>query len=162
MIQYHRFIKDVNKKIPRRISISKSLENTYKNLEYLKPEDTTLKSEIKSNINLPKSHIDNIFHNLFTNSFKFKNSFEDLKIKILAYKTESYYNIFYKDNGIGIDMEAHKDELFKQGKRFHQESGPSNGYGLYYLKLYVTKLNGQVDLFSKVGKGTVFRIKIAC
>ena len=162
LIQYHKFIKDVNNKIPKKTSIIESLENTYKNLEHLKPEDTTLKSEIKSNINLPKSHIDNIFHNLFTNSFKFKNSLEELKIKILAYKTESYYNIFYKDNGIGIDIKTHKDELFKQGKRFHEESGASNGYGLYYLKLYVNKLNGQVDLYSKVGKGTVFRIKIAC
>jgi signal transduction histidine kinase len=162
LIQYHRFIKDVNKKIPQKISISDSMEKTYKKLEYLKPVGTILKSEIKSNINLPKSHIDNIFNSLFTNSFKFKKSFEELKIQILAYKTKNYYNIFYRDNGIGIDMETHKDELFKQGKRFHTESGPSNGYGLYYLKLYVTKLDGQIDLYSKVEKGTVFRIKIAC
>lgn len=160
LIQYHEFIQDVNQKLPQKISIAESLEQTFEKLDNQKPEGTVVQAEIKNNINLPKSHINNIFYNLLSNSFKYKKTFENLNIKILAYKTKDSYNLLYKDNGIGIDVENYKDELFKQGRRFHKESGPSNGYGLYYLKLYVTKLNGQIDLFSKVDKGTLFRIKL--
>ncbi|WP_418513296.1 ATP-binding protein [Corallibacter sp.] len=161
LIQYHNFIKDINNKHPKESLISESIDNTFTQLEYLKPKGTTLKSKIDDNSSFPKSHIDNIFHNLFTNSFKFKKENEKLNIEITAYKTKDYYTIYYKDNGIGLDVETNKEELFKKGARFHKESGSSNGYGLYYLNLYVNKLNGKVRLFSKVDKGTAFKIKIA-
>ncbi|XCF07471.1 HAMP domain-containing sensor histidine kinase [Tamlana crocina] len=160
LINYHKFIGDIDNQFPNKITLSKSLENIYQELEYLKPDNTIFHSKIEADIELPKSYINNIFNNLITNSFKFKKTTDELKINISTYRARNNFYILYKDNGIGFDASLHKDEIFKKGKRFHKASKSSSGYGLYYLKLYVSRLNGQVDLFSKVNKGTIVRIKL--
>ncbi len=160
LINYHKFIKTEDLIHKAETTVSKSIKDTYKSLENLKPDDTTLNIDITSDQLFPKIYINNIFENLFTNSFKFKNKTEALNIQITCYKTKNAYNIFYKDNGIGINLKEHKNDVFKKGKRFHYQSNSSNGYGLFFVKLYVNKLNGKIAVFSEVDKGTAFRIII--
>lgn len=161
LVNYHKFIKNEDKKQKEEISLSKSIKDTYKNLEYLKPKNTELDLDITSDPVLTKIYINNILEQLFNNSFKFKKNVDPLKIKIIGYKTKNTYNILFKNNGIGFNLKEHKKaDIFKKGRRFHYQSSASNGYGLYFVKLYVKKLKGEINAFSVKDKGTAFRLII--
>ncbi|WP_338357891.1 HAMP domain-containing sensor histidine kinase [Yeosuana marina] len=160
LIQYHEFIKNEDNPKKETTLLSSSIKSVFNELTPLKPKGTTLTLDIANDLKLTKSYIDDILTNLFTNSFKYKKDREDLKLKIIAYKTNDTYKILFRDNGIGIDLLKNKLNLFKKAKRFHQKSKNSNGYGLYYTKLYVEKLNGTIDIYSKPKWGTALRIQI--
>lgn len=160
LVQYHEFIKDEEQTTDHKTSLQKELENIFSDLENILPKEVTLNLNIKEDIILSKNCINTIFRNLITNSVKYKRDDVELSIKIICYKVNDYYNILYKDNGIGINLNFFKKQLFKKRKRFHKRSNSSNGYGLYYTEICVHKLNGKIDVYSTPKKGTAFRIKI--
>jgi signal transduction histidine kinase len=160
LIEYHNFIKNEDEIKKKSTWLSNSINETFKTLEHLKPKDTTITIDIAEDILLTKNYIENILRNLITNSFKYKKENIPLEIKIVAYKTAGNYKILFRDNGIGIDLIKNKFNLFKKAKRFHEKSKTSNGYGLYYTKLYVEKLKGTIAIYSSPHKGTAFRIQI--
>lgn len=160
LVQYHEFIKNEDKPSKKTTLLSDCINRIYQELEDKNPKGTTLSIDIADDLRLTKSYIDDIFKNLFTNSFKYKKENQDLKLKIMAYKTNGIYKILFRDNGIGIDLLKNKMKVFKKAKRFHQKSRNSNGYGLYYTKLYVEMLNGTIDIYSKPKWGTAIRIQI--
>ena len=63
------------------------------------------------------------------------------------------------DNGLGIDLKEHKENLFSLYKRFHFHVD-GRGLGLYLVKTQVTALGGEIDVNSKEGEGTVFSLWI--
>lgn len=160
LVQYHDFIKNEDDFSNNKVSLNIEIQNIFSQLQPSAPEDTSFKVELIEDIVLSKDCVDTIFRNLISNSIKYKKSDVPLNIKILAYRVGNTYNILYKDNGIGINLNFFKNKLFQKGKRFHKESNNSNGYGLYYTELCVNKLNGKIDVFSIPGKGTSFRIKL--
>ena len=72
---------------------------------------------------------------------------------------DEYVQIDIADNGLGIDLEAHKENLFSLYKRFHFHVD-GRGLGLYLVKTQVTALGGKIDVKSKEGEGTVFSLWI--
>lgn len=160
LVRYHEFIKSEDIPHKEKTMLSKSVEETLFSLSPLRPDDTLLEIDIKDDIALTKNYIDTVMENLLVNSFKYKRDHVPLNIKIMGYQVNSTYNILYKDNGIGIHLNYFKKQVFKKRKRFHKKSDNSNGYGLYYTKLCVNKLNGKIEIFSTPGKGTAFRIKL--
>ncbi len=66
-------------------------------------------------------YLENILQNLITNSVKFQSTERKLSIKI---KTEKISNdrtlLMYSDNGIGIDMDRHRNKIFGMYQRFHE------------------------------------------
>jgi signal transduction histidine kinase len=65
--------------------------------------------------------------------------------------------ISVSDNGVGIDLEKHKDHLFKLYKRFHWNA-QGKGIGLYIVKALVEALDGQIEISSEPDKGTTVKI----
>ena len=104
------------------------------------------------------SYLESIFINLFTNSLKYKSHQRKLKIDISSTNTEEYTIVKFKDNGIGIDVEKHREKLFKLYQRFHDNSD-GKGLGLYLVKSQMEALGGTIDIESQVGKGTTFILK---
>ena len=160
LIQYHEFIKNNEKETELKTSLHKEINNLFSELENIIPEQSTLSLNVEEDIMLSKNCIDTIFRNLITNSIKYKKEDTNLSIKIICYRVNDCYNILYKDNGIGINLNFFKKQIFKKRKRMHEKSNNSNGYGLYYTELCVKKLNGKINVYSKPGKGTAFRIRI--
>ena len=160
LIQYHEFIKNNEKETELKTSLHKEINNLFSELENIMPEQSTLSLNVEEDIMLSKNCIDTIFRNLITNSIKYKKEDTNLSIKIICYRVNDCYNILYKDNGIGINLNFFKKQIFKKRKRMHEKSNNSNGYGLYYTELCVKKLNGKINVYSKPGKGTAFRIRI--
>jgi signal transduction histidine kinase len=63
-----------------------------------------------------------------------------------------------KDNGKGIEKE-HLPNVYKMFYRA-TDDGAGSGLGLYIVKEAVDKLNGQIDIKSEVGKGTIVKFDI--
>ena len=61
------------------------------------------------------------------------------------------------DNGLGIDLEKYKDSLFGMYKTFHKHPD-SRGIGLFITKNQVEAMGGKIEVESKVGEGTAFKI----
>jgi PAS domain S-box-containing protein len=104
------------------------------------------------------SYLESIFINLFTNALKYRSHQRKLKIEISSEDTKEYVVVKFKDNGIGIDVELHREKLFKLYQRFH-ENTDGRGLGLYLIKSQMDALGGTIDVESTVGKGTVFILK---
>ncbi len=107
-----------------------------------------------------KPMVMSILYNLVSNSIKYRSRERGLVIEVATSEDESYFTIIVRDNGIGIDIPFHKDNLFKLYKRFHQHI-EGKGLGLYLVKLQAEALKGDVALKSEVNQFTEFTVRIA-
>lgn len=106
-----------------------------------------------------KSHIDNIMLNMITNAIKYTSPDIAPKIEILSNVKDSQVNLIFKDNGLGINLDRHRNEMFGMYKRFHNHPD-SRGLGLYLIKTQLDALGGTISVESEVGKGTEFTITL--
>lgn len=103
--------------------------------------------------------IEILIFNLISNAIKFHNPKQRKPyIDIRLTTTEKYTNIQITDNGIGIDESYHLN-VFKMFFRASQIAQGS-GLGLYTVKVIVKKLNGQIEMESKIDEGTSFTITL--
>lgn len=70
-------------------------------------------------------------------------------------KKEGEILLHFKDNGIGIDLNKHKNELFGLYKKFNFNM-EGKGMGLFMVKTQVTALNGTIEVKSELENGTEF------
>ncbi|WP_055151521.1 sensor histidine kinase [Jiulongibacter sediminis] len=112
-----------------------------------------------------------LFQNLISNSLKFRaedrvpaihishSGLSAEKAKKLGLSTITpYYEIVYKDNGIGFEQQF-ASKIFTPFKRlFGRAEFPGTGIGLAIVKKVVENHNGIIDVISKEGEGTTFYI----
>jgi len=105
-----------------------------------------------------KSYMESILTNLLSNAIKYRDMNRLLEVNINLLKDDQNNCILtFSDNGIGINMDANKDELFGLHQRFHSHVN-GNGVGLFITKSQVTSLGGKIEVSSKVNEGTTFSI----
>lgn len=126
-------------------------------------DEITTRIKIDNSLKLytVKDDLNTIFHNLLSNSIKFKSPSRPLLVIISANRLKSgAIEIIYSDNGIGIDLIKHGSKLFQMFQRFHNDSSiAGSGVGLYLVKRLVEKHQGTIKLESQLNKGTTFRIQ---
>lgn len=97
-----------------------------------------------------------ILHNLISNSIKYSHPDRSPLIEIRAYINKDKKKcISIKDNGLGIDLERNKENIFKLFKRFHTHVEGS-GIGLYSIKQLIERKNGNIQVLSTLNQGTEF------
>lgn len=106
-----------------------------------------------------KGHLYSIFYNLISNSIKYSRQGIAPVIKVSSEKKGHNIILRFKDNGIGIDLEQHRDSVFGLYKRFHFEV-EGKGMGLFMTKTQVETLGGRIGIVSEVNKGTEFIIEL--
>ncbi|MEJ2506990.1 MAG: ATP-binding protein, partial [Ignavibacteriaceae bacterium] len=100
-----------------------------------------------------------IVNNLLNNAVKFTSRGT---VTLSAFKDEKYLTIKVADTGIGIA----KDKLeivfeeFRQASEGTSRSFEGTGLGLAIAKKYTLLLNGNINVVSKVGKGSTFTVKL--
>lgn len=100
-----------------------------------------------------------LFKNIIENGIKYNRS-EDVKVNVSHVETNQHYIFYIIDNGIGIDSLYH-EEVFSMFKRLHTKSEfTGTGMGLATVKKIVHKLNGNINLKSKVENGSEFHITL--
>lgn len=107
----------------------------------------------------PKKYIDNIIKNLLSNALRYKSLERNPKIHIRSYKNNGWFYIEVKDNGLGIDLKKHKDNLFKLHKTFHNHP-KARGFGLFITKVQVEAMGGNISVKSIPDKGSLFTVKL--
>lgn len=111
-------------------------------------------------VNFPPKYLSSIFHNLISNALKYRSPDRQLVIRIKATRTENSVLLMVKDNGLGLDLEKHKDNVFKIGKVFHKHPN-AKGLGLYMTKAQIDAMDGKIWLESAPDQGATFYIVFA-
>lgn len=100
-----------------------------------------------------------IINNLLSNAFKYqKKNNEHKRVSLKINVADSKATIVVEDNGIGIP-ESSLGEVFNMFFRGSSDEIGS-GFGLYNVKDALSKINGKVDLESKVNEGTTITVII--
>lgn len=113
-------------------------------------------------LNLDPTRIEEVFSNLIENAIKF--SFENSKITIKIWETESDIFVQVEDQGQGIKDEALK-YLFNLFSNVKIKSQPtagekSTGLGLAICKKLINMHGGEISVESKYGEGTKFIVRL--
>lgn len=110
------------------------------------------------NLLFNQSYIDSILLNLLSNAIKYRSPKRSLQINVSTnLNTDGKLVLIIQDNGMGIDLNRHRSNMFGLYQRFHSNSD-SAGLGLFMVKSQVTSLGGSIDVESEVDKGTAFTI----
>lgn len=108
-------------------------------------------------INHVEGYIRSIARNMISNALKYTMPGRRPELKIALEKEKKYFVLSFSDNGIGIDLKKHGDNLFKP---FQQFSAKENGMGigLHISNTMVRKNGGFIKVKSEPEKGTTFRV----
>jgi two-component system, sporulation sensor kinase E len=122
------------------------------------PENVKIDIKVSKNLEIlcDKTQLVRVFSNLISNAIKF-NSKNNKEIEIGFNKSNKY--IYVKDNGDGIS-EEYFDKIFNLFQRLHGSKIYGNGLGLAIVKRIVQRHNWTVEVESKIGKGSTFKIYI--
>ena len=111
-----------------------------------------------STIFSPQKYIESIFSNLISNALKYRSTERKLEIKIKAKQLKDTILISVSDNGLGIDLDMHKNHIFKIRKTFHKHND-AKGFGLYLIKTQVEAMGGRIWVESTVDVGSTFFVE---
>ena len=105
------------------------------------------------------SYLESIFYNLISNGIKYADPNKKSQIIIQSIHTKETVKILISDNGIGIDMNTYKDQIFEMYQTFHgTDRKDSRGIDLYITKIQVEALQGVIQMESKLNEGTAFSL----
>ncbi|GAB4265519.1 MAG: hypothetical protein Kow0080_05710 [Candidatus Promineifilaceae bacterium] len=101
--------------------------------------------------------IEEIWVNYLSNALKYGGQ---PPIIILGWQYEKQQVRFWvQDNGPGLSIQD-KTKLFEPFQRLHTKKTNGHGLGLYIVKQIVSKLNGTVNVESKLGQGSKFEFTL--
>lgn len=109
-------------------------------------------------IHFPRKYLDSILTNLISNALKYRSPERGPKIEIRSNKQNGGVLMTVSDNGLGIDLEMHKDKIFKIRKTFHDHPD-ARGFGLFMVKTQVEAMGGSIWVESEPDKGSTFYIQ---
>ena len=120
----------------------------------------TIRNNVGHNIKLLgiPAYMDSIILNLLTNAINFRQPNKPLIIELDAYYLRNELIFYIKDNGRGIDMQQHKNDLFGIYKTFHPQGISGKGTGLFLVKQKTDAMGARIEVESEVNVGTVLKI----
>lgn len=109
-----------------------------------------------SSIKFVRKNIYSIFYNFISNGIKYKSPERKPVITIVAGQEGNYRVFSFTDNGLGL-KEENQAKMFTMFKRFHDHV-EGTGVGLYIVKKVIDNAGGKIEVNSKEGEGTTFKI----
>jgi len=130
--------------------------------DIIKKTNTTVDFDFSkiNSIEAVSPYMHSIFLNLISNSIKYAQKDVTPEIKIWSEQEDGKINIYFKDNGMGIDLKKHGDQLFGLYKKFNFNV-EGKGMGLFMVKTQVNALGGTIEVKSELEKGTEFKLSFA-
>jgi light-regulated signal transduction histidine kinase (bacteriophytochrome) len=106
----------------------------------------------------PRIYIESILTNLISNTLKYKSPDRKPIVQINFEKINGNIILSVADNGLGIDLIKHQDNLFKIRKTFHKHTD-AKGFGLYLVKTQVEAIGGKIWATSIPNIGSTFFVE---
>lgn len=131
-----------------------SIEKIVKEINITITTDFTAVSRMMS----IKPYLYSVFYNLIYNSIKYRKTSGPLNISIRSELKDNKIKLYFRDNGLGIDVEKYGKSLFGMYKRFHLHT-EGKGLGLFMVKTQVEVLGGSISVQSEVNHWTEFCIE---
>ncbi len=161
IIEYSRNIKSVIETEP--INMQMLIEECIENIRYMESAQNIV---FKYDVNQPapffsdRKRIVSLVQNFITNAVKYQRPNETNKWVSVEFKMDETYAIIeVADNGEGVP--ANKlTTIFEMFVR-NSNNTIGSGLGLYLCKEIAEQLNGEINVQSEVGKGSVFTAKFA-
>ena len=107
----------------------------------------------------PVNYMRSILQNLISNSLKYSSPERRPIIKINSKIKNDSVIISISDNGLGLDLNKHCENLFKIRKVFHDHPA-AKGFGLFITKSQVTALGGKIWVESEPDVGSTFHVEL--
>jgi signal transduction histidine kinase len=133
-------------------------------LTVLHPQVVATKAAISLDFsNLPevayvRSNLRTILLNLMANALKYRHPERPPQVALRTYRAAGRPVLEVQDNGLGIDLAHHREELFQLFRRFHPQAAEGTGVGLFLVNRLVQAQEGHIDVESEEGQGTLFRV----
>lgn len=128
----------------------------------LSPQIEEKDAHLSLNLTVPvisyvKVYLENILFNLINNAITYTRSDVVPEIKIATWNEEDNVVLMVEDNGIGIDLSKHQEQLFRYKKMFHR-GYESNGVGLFKIRNQIRTFGGRIEVKSESGRGSSFYV----
>ncbi len=108
-----------------------------------------------------RTYLESIFLNLISNALKYSSPKQRPEIEVRSYVEDNKVMVSVSDNGLGIDLSQHREQLFKMYKTFHRDAGAdSKGIGLFITKNQVEMMGGKISVQSKPDEGSTFFVEL--
>ncbi|NMR89513.1 HAMP domain-containing histidine kinase, partial [Vibrio parahaemolyticus] len=135
----------------------KQIVNGLKNQFDNKKIQIKIDTDEKMTIRTDKYKFTQILYNLLTNAYKYTESNKKVSISYRIEKDDFVLEV--KDEGKGI-KEEDIDKIWNAYYRGQDEIEYGEGIGLYVVSENVKKLGGEIKVYSKVGNGSIFTVKL--
>ena len=109
-----------------------------------------------STIRFSEKNLRSVVYNLLSNAIKYRSPQRVPLVRTQCESTPTGYVLSVTDNGLGIESKR-LSQLFTMFKRFHDHVEGS-GIGLYMVKKMVENAGGQIQVESRLGIGSTFRV----
>jgi PAS domain S-box-containing protein len=105
----------------------------------------------------PKMYLESIFYNMISNSLKYSQAAVPPVITIKSEFEDGKLILTFNDNGLGIDLKKHGENIFKLNSVFHN-GHDSKGIGLFMTKTQIETFGGNIKVNSEPNVGSIFTI----
>ncbi|MGV3502883.1 MAG: sensor histidine kinase [Adhaeribacter sp.] len=103
-----------------------------------------------------EKNLRSILFNLLSNALKYRAPGRPPRVEVGYAETAGYQVILVQDNGLGMDL-TKNNKLFTMFNRLHDHVEGS-GIGLYMVKKIIENAGGSIEVESKLGEGSLFRV----
>ncbi|MBU0474236.1 MAG: HAMP domain-containing histidine kinase [Bacteroidetes bacterium] len=144
-----------------RVNIIEIINDTISQFEERNKEvkiSINIVSKDYSFVSVDKFHFANVVTNLFDNAYKYSSDSKEIIVDVISNKNGIQINV--SDKGIGISK-TNQQKIFDTFFRVHSgniHDVKGYGIGLSYVKKIVEAHKGKIEVLSKLGFGTTFKI----
>jgi signal transduction histidine kinase len=108
-------------------------------------------------VHFSRFYLKSILNNLISNAIQYRRDGVSSYIHFETFIENDKKVLVIKDNGIGINLNRHGENVFKLYKRFHRNIS-GKGIGLFLVKSQLEALDATITIESKENIGTTFKI----
>lgn len=122
-------------------------------------KDATLILDLQeTRLKYPRIYLENMLRSLLSNALTYTRPGVTPEITVASWQEDEHTTvIMVKDNGMGIDLEKHRGQLFGYKKKFHR-GYHSNGISLFMIRNQIRTFGGNIEIKSEEGQGSSFYI----
>ncbi|MBN1287743.1 MAG: GAF domain-containing protein [Anaerolineae bacterium] len=107
---------------------------------------------------LATRHLAEVFHHLISNALDAMSSVDDKRLIVITRCADAeHIEVVLEDNGVGLSEEMREGGLFRLGVTDKRES---MGYGLWWSRLYLSRIGGALDTEPAAGRGARFTVRV--